>query len=286
MKKRLLIGCAVLLLAGCSSSSQTQSSHPDPPDKMRKNEQLAEKTAPKKTEQPTQHDEKKQPDVKKEPKEIHPQYRMTKNYYLKPIDQADPKVVLLTIDDAPDEHAVEMAKTLKKLHAKAIFFVNGMYVKDDEGLNKLKKIEALGFPVGNHTVTHPNLSDLSPEEQRKEILPVYETLQRTSGKPVKFFRAPHGVNTKVSDQLAKERNVLVMNWSYGYDWHKQYENPEALAKIMITTPYLHNGSILLMHDRSWTAEALPEIVKGLRAKGYTIVDPERIETPLTQKNKE
>jgi peptidoglycan/xylan/chitin deacetylase (PgdA/CDA1 family) len=69
-----------------------------------------------------------------------------------------------------------------------------------------------------------------------------------------------------------------MNWSYGYDWEKEYQTPEALADIMVNTPYLKNGANLLMHDRQWTSQALEGIVKGIQEKGFTIVDPEEIET--------
>jgi peptidoglycan-N-acetylglucosamine deacetylase len=48
---------------------------------------------------------------------------------------------------------------------------------------------------------------------------------------------------------------------------------------MVNNPYLNNGANLLMHDRTWTSEALPDIVKGLREKGYETLDPAKIKTP-------
>ena len=67
-----------------------------------------------------------------------------------------------------------------------------------------------------------------------------------------------------------------MNWTYGYDWEKQYRDPDSLADIMVNTPYLTNGANLLMHDREWTSAALPKIVEGLRAKGFGFIDPKTI----------
>lgn len=60
---------------------------------------------------------------------IVPEYRLTETWSIKPIDQASEKVVLITIDDVPDQHAVEMAKTLKKHDVPAIFFVNGIFIE-------------------------------------------------------------------------------------------------------------------------------------------------------------
>nr|WP_316046622.1 hypothetical protein [Planococcus glaciei] len=68
-----------------------------------------------------------------------------------------------------------------------------------------------------------------------------------------------------------------MNWTYGYDWEKQYMDAAALTDIMVNTEFLRNGANLLMHDREWTAQALPGIIEGLRAKGYSFVEPDEIE---------
>lgn len=208
-----------------------------------------------------------------------PQYILGKNQYVKPIGNANPKVVLLTIDDAPAEHAVQMAETLKKLHAKAIFFVIGNLIDSNKGKEKLKKLSQMGFPVGDHTQTHPNLPDIPVAKQKTEIMSVFNKINQLLGKPPKFFRAPYGQTTNMSEKLASQHRMLEMNWSYGYDWNKQYENPQSLTKIMVNSPYLANGAILLMHDRDWSVKALPNIVKGLRAKGYQILNPALLKTP-------
>lgn len=210
---------------------------------------------------------------------LKPEYKLGKNQYIKPIGDANPKVVLLTIDDAPAEHAVEMAKTLKKLHAKAIFFIIGNLIDSKDGKEKLKKITQMGFPVGDHTQTHPNLPDIPAAKQKTEIMSVYNKINHILGRPPKFFRAPYGQTTNLSDELSNQHRMLEMNWSYGYDWDKQYENSQSLTKIMVNSPYLANGAILLMHDRNWTVKALPKIVKGLRAKGYQILNPSLLKTP-------
>lgn len=211
-----------------------------------------------------------------------PEYEMNEDNYIEPIDDADSKVVLLTIDDAPDEHAVEMAEKLKEMDAPAIFYINKMYVDEDGGEEKLEKIHDMGFPLGNHTDTHPNLSELSEDEQEEELEPVYDQIEDITGDPVKFFRAPHGVNTDVSDDIADEQDVLPMNWSYGYDFKADYEDADKLTDIMLEPDppeLLHDGAILLMHDRDWTNEALEDIVEGLRDQGYEMLDPELLKTP-------
>lgn len=199
---------------------------------------------------------------------------------VEPIDEAvDPKVALLTFDDSPDQHAVEIAEQLKAINAPAIFFVNGMYIESDEGKAKLKQIYDMGFEIGNHTQTHPNLSTISSEEQREEILQTNQLIYEVTGEKPRFFRAPHGVTTETSDAVIAEEDMVSMNWTYGYDWEAEYQTSEALSGIMLNTEYLNNGANLLMHDRSWTNGAVISIAEGLIEKGFTLVDPNLIESP-------
>lgn len=208
--------------------------------------------------------------------EKEPLYELDEAWGFQPIDDADSQVVLLTIDDAPDNHALEMAKTLKELDAPAIFFVNGHFLTTDEEKEILQEIHEMGFAIGNHTKTHAKLTDLTEEEQHEEIMFVSDRVEEVIGERPKFFRAPHGINTDYSKQLVKDDGMLLMNWTYGYDWEKQYMDADALADIMVNTEYMRDGANLLMHDREWTAEALESIVKGFREKDYGFIDPDTI----------
>lgn len=202
------------------------------------------------------------------------------NWAVEPItDEADSKVVLLTIDDAPDKYALEMAKTLKELDVPAIFFVNGHFIQTEEKHEILKEIYQMGFSIGNHTYTHPNLAQISEEEQKQEIIELNDLIEEIIGERPKFFRAPFGVNTDNTKQVVEQEGMVLMNWTYGYDWESAYMEAEALADIMVNTEYLRDGANLLMHDREWTSGALADIVTGLRDKGYDFVDPNQIQRP-------
>ena len=209
---------------------------------------------------------------------VEPLYRVNPaTSAVEPIADAPAETVLLTIDDAPDKHGVEMAETLKELDVPAIFFVNGHFLSTDEQKENLRKIHDMGFAIGNHTYSHPNLRDISEEQQREEIVSLSDLVEEIIGERPQFFRAPHGVNTDFSREVVEEEGMVLMNWSFGYDWEQQYMEAEALADIMVNTEFMRNGANLLMHDRAWTAEALPAIVEGLNEKGYDFIDPNEIE---------
>ena len=72
--------------------------------------------------------------------------------------------------------------------------------------------------------------------------------------------------------------MQLMTWNFGYDWMDEYLDAQALVNISLTTHHLHDGANVLMHDRSWTLEALDQMIDGYREMGYQIVDPLLIES--------
>lgn len=285
MKKTLAFSiAAAVILAGCGDTREAQKTAGTSQEKQ---ESVKEdgKASEVKTETEVEEETEESPEEEVKSEEVvqaTPQYKMKDDFSIQNIINPDEKVVLLTIDDAPDKNALEMAKTLKGLNAKAIFFVNGHFLDTPEEGEVLKQIHQMGFPIGNHTYNHKSLRDLTEEQQRKEIVDLNDRVEELIGEKPQFFRAPFGMNTDYSKQLATEEKMLLMNWTYGYDWEKEYQSKEALADIMVNTPLLRNGANLLMHDREWTSAALGDIVKGLQEKGYTIVDPALIETPANK----
>ncbi|ALS78152.1 polysaccharide deacetylase [Planococcus kocurii] len=274
-RKAMVLVTALLLLAACGNDDEAVTNKEEKTVK----EQVA--TEGKKAEKDEEVIETKEEAVEEEPKEevtSEPQYRINPaNWSVQPIADAAEKVVLVTIDDAPDKHSIEMAETLKSKEIPAIFFVNGHFLDTDEEKQQLKEIYDMGFVIGNHTYSHENLKTLSEQQQQQEILEINKVVEEITGEKPKFFRAPFGSNTDFSKQLVEDQQMVLMNWTYGYDWEKDYQDAAALTEIMVNTEYLNNGANLLMHDRDWTAEALPGIIRGLQDKGYGFVDPKTIE---------
>ncbi|EXJ22484.1 polysaccharide deacetylase [Alkalibacterium sp. AK22] len=199
-------------------------------------------------------------------------------------EEANDRVALLTYDDAPDNYAVDIAEVLKEHNAPAIFFVNGMFIESESGQDMLTEIHEMGFAIGNHTHTHQSLPALSEEEQTEEIMKTSDLIEEIIGERPRFFRAPFGQNTDHARKVVKEDGMVLMNWTYGYDWESGYMEADALADIMVNTELLRPGANLLMHDRSWTLEATPAIIEGLRDKDYELVDPDLIRSIPAENN--
>ena len=210
--------------------------------------------------------------------EIGYQYMINpENFSVIPIDEeSEEKLALLTFDDAPYGNSSEIADALEDKGLSAIFFVNGMYMENEEGFKVIQDLHERGFEIGNHTHTHLNLSEQTEEVQKEEILKTNQIIEKATGESPRFFRAPHGVMTDYAKSLLEELEMTWMNWSFGYDWLAEYQNADALTEITLNSPYLNDGANILMHDREWTAEAVPAIIRGLDEMGYKMVDPKLI----------
>ncbi|WLD95004.1 polysaccharide deacetylase family protein [Alkalihalobacillus sp. AL-G] len=276
--KQLLVLLMVSILIGCNASTveePTQERTETDQEQTETTENIPEDKENKPEDPPTSEKGEGEPAEPEEPKIT---YTISPaNWTMQTESTEHEKAVLLTIDDAPDTYGLEMAQTLKELNVPAIFFINGHFIDTGEEKEVLRKIHDLGFEIGNHTMTHTNLSNLSVEEQKQEILTLNEEIEAITGEKPIFFRAPFGVNTDFSKNLVNEQNMMFMNWTFGYDWEAEYQNSQALTDIMVNTELLTNGAIILAHDREWTNEALKNIVEGLRGKGYTFIDPDQIE---------
>ena len=218
------------------------------------------------------------------------------NYYIDPEissvlpvnEDANPNVVLATVDDVPRKlpetptSSVEEAQAMADRGIYGIFFVNGMYLQGEdgeEGRQALKEIADMGHVIGNHTLTHYSLDQVPDEETlHHEIIGNQDIIEEVIGYRPQFFRPPHGIEIPELEEILEEENMVAMNWSYGFDWDENYSDPATLADVMVNTEFLSPGANLLMHDLTWTNEAMPAILDGIQAKGYEFVDARDIAT--------
>lgn len=263
-KKQILLGLvtSASLLLGCSNSSTQEN-------------QTVSSSSQEVTTQDTSSQVTSGPEVTKK------LYHMTSDFRVQANDSSSEtsSSVFLTFDDAPDKHALQIAKTLKDRGAHALFLVNGHFL-DAEGKVVLKEIYDMGFEIGNHTQTHQDLATLTYEEQLKEVKETSDLIEEITGQRPRFFRPPFGSYNDDTLNVMKEENLYLMTWTFGYDWQEDYQTSQALQQIIINAPELSNGANILMHDRSWTAEAIGPIVDAYKEKGYISVDPKAIELPL------
>ncbi|MEG2310697.1 MAG: polysaccharide deacetylase family protein [Clostridia bacterium] len=181
------------------------------------------------------------------------------------------KKIYITFDAGYENgYTPDILDALKKHNAKATFFVVSTFMKSSPDL--IKRMVSEGHIIGNHTMTHPNMSKMSTiEDFKKEILPVETMYKEITGQDMqKFYRPPQGIYNLQNLQMANELGYKTIFWSLAYvDWYvdKQPTKDAAFKKLL---PRIHPGAILLLHSTSKTnSEILDELLTKLEKEGYT-----------------
>ena len=151
-------------------------------------------------------------------------------------------------------------------------------VNNGEGSALLKNPELIreivdaGHTVGNHTMTHPDMSGISTKEAFQKQLEDVEVLYKeaTGKEMTKFYRPPQGIYSVENLEMAKEMGYHTFFWSLAYvDWYqdKQPSKEEAFEKLL---GRIHPGAIVLLHSTSSTnASILDELLTKWEEIGYT-----------------
>ena len=182
-----------------------------------------------------------------------------------------PKMVALTFDDGPwPKQTMAIAKILLRYEVPATFFVLGQQVaKYPEVVQRLVED---GFVIGNHTYTHPNLTDIGVAEVRRQLTWTQKAVIDAAKRRTYWVRPPGGNTDAAVKKVTAGMGMRQMLWDLdSRDWTKP--GHKAIVKTVLSE--MRPGYIVLMHDgggdRTQTLRALPFIIKGLRAKGYSFV---------------
>lgn len=181
------------------------------------------------------------------------------------------KTVYLTFDAGYENgYTAKILDVLKKEKVPAAFFLVGNYIQENQEL--VKRMEADGHIVGNHTMHHPDMSAIAEkadfERELQELEAVY---QEVTGKTMqKFYRPPQGKYSETNLMQAHELGYTTVFWSLAYvDWYEnqQPSREEALNKL---NERIHPGAVVLLHSTSKTnSEILAELIQNWKAQGYT-----------------
>ena len=175
------------------------------------------------------------------------------------------KVVALTFDDGPDGNTTPQAlDILAKYKIKATFFVQGKNIAGNEAI--LKRMQAEGHEIGNHSWNHPVLTQLSLEDAKKQITDTEDAIKNVLGKSSKLMRPPYGA---ISDDIRNSLDLSFILWDVdSLDWKSKNE-AAIFTEIQHQTS---DGSIILLHDiHQPSVNSLPKVIEYLQEQGYSFV---------------
>ena len=101
------------------------------------------------------------------------------------------KKIYLTFDSGYEAgYTEDILAILKKTNVKAAFFITAHYLNTSEEL--VKKMISEGHIVGNHTVNHKDITSLSDDDLKEEIMNLHTAVVEKTGYEMKYFRPPKG----------------------------------------------------------------------------------------------
>lgn len=180
------------------------------------------------------------------------------------------KKVALSFDAAwGNEDTQAILDTLAKYGVRATFFMTGGWVESYP--EDVKKIQAAGHDLANHSENHKNMSQLSDEQCREELTKVHSKVKELTGVDMNLFRPPYGDYDNHVITNATACGYYSIQWSVdSLDW-KDY-GVESIIRTVTEHKELKNGAIILMHNGAkYTHQALPTVIERLQAAGYELV---------------
>jgi peptidoglycan/xylan/chitin deacetylase (PgdA/CDA1 family) len=193
--------------------------------------------------------------------------------HFKQLDFLADKEVVLTFDDGPwPGNTPAVLKALADECTKAVFFPIGKHATYHPGI--LKQVAAAGHTVGAHTWSHANLNSKKMTEQlaKDEIEKGYSAVKLALGAaPSPFFRFPELQHGPAAMAYLGSRNIAIFSCDLdSFDFRAK--NPEQIINTVMTKLDKQGKGIILMHDfQKHTAEAMPALLRRLKAGGYKVV---------------
>ena len=200
-----------------------------------------------------------------------------------------PNEVAISFDDGPDpKWTPKILDILRNKGVHGTFMLIGSEAAENVGL--MKRVVREGNEIGNHTYSHPDISEISPRQLDLEVKLTERLFASKLGIQPLYFRPPYDIDEEpdTDDQAApvvqiqKDGYTIIGNKIDTDDWNEHpVKSPDEITKSVLTqletmkTKPQFRGSIILLHDgggdRSATVKALPVLIDALRAHGYAIV---------------
>jgi peptidoglycan/xylan/chitin deacetylase (PgdA/CDA1 family) len=182
------------------------------------------------------------------------------------------KEVVLTFDDGPWPTTPAVLKALADECTKALFFPIGLHTTYHPEI--LKQVAAAGHTIGAHTWSHAHLDSkkLTEQQAKDEIEKGFSAVKMALGAaPSPFFRFPALAHTQTTLAHLASRNIAMFSVDVDSLDFKS-SSPDQVIQTVMTKLDKQGKGIILMHDlQKHTAQALPTLLRRLKAGGYKVV---------------
>ncbi|MFV0518584.1 MAG: polysaccharide deacetylase family protein [Aminipila sp.] len=182
--------------------------------------------------------------------------------------QTPEKKVAISFDAAwGDEHTMSILDNLDKYNAKATFFLVKFWA--EKYPDDVLEIQKRGHEIGNHSSTHPDMTELSADKIVEELKATSDVVEGITGKKTTLFRPPFGAYDNHVIETCEAEGYKVIQWSVdSLDW-KNISTEQIVERV---TRNVKSGDIILFHNNAERVEEyLPLVLTTLQEKGFKIV---------------
>lgn len=176
------------------------------------------------------------------------------------------KMVALTFDATyGDNQTKKILDILRQNNIRSTWFISGIWAENFPAL--LDLINMAGHEIGNHSQTHPHMTQLSASEMIIQLINAERLIESVTGGHVDLFRPPFGEYNQTLLNVTSGLGYRTIMWTIDtLDW----QNPGSDAILNRVLSNVKNGTIVLMHNSATdTPIALPRIIEELRRRGYS-----------------
>ncbi|MFF5336111.1 polysaccharide deacetylase family protein [Streptomyces sp. NPDC013181] len=183
--------------------------------------------------------------------------------------------MVLSFDDGPDpRHTPQILDILRAHGARAMFFLCGSMAHEHRDL--VRRIADEGHTIGNHSWSHPLVTELSRAGITDELGRTSDLVEEITGSPPRWYRAPFGAWNADSFEIGAALGMEPLAWSVDtLDWTE----PGTDTIVSRVEQGAGPGAVVLSHDaggdRSQSVAALRRYLPRLLDDGYRLTVPER-----------
>ncbi|CAG7627445.1 Peptidoglycan-N-acetylmuramic acid deacetylase PdaA [Paenibacillus solanacearum] len=189
------------------------------------------------------------------------------------------KELYLTFDNGYENgFTPQILDVLKEKQVPAIFFVTGHYIKEQPEL--MKRMVNEGHLIGNHSWSHPDMSQISSARIKEELDKVREGVAQVTGQQeMRYLRPPRGIFSERVLETSGKLGYTSVFWSIAYrDWDTKEQKGADYAYRQVMQQ-MHPGAVILLHSVSKdNAEALGRIIDDAKKQGYEFKSLDQLAT--------
>lgn len=199
------------------------------------------------------------------------------------------KIVALTFDVGPHNGLRKILSTLRRDHARGTFFLVGGFARKYKAL--ARSVAAAGEVIGDHSLTHPHFPRITDASMRYQVLGAGTQIESvTEADPWPWFRFPYGEFSSRAVTVINSIGFVPIGWTVDtLGWMGTSHGVTVQTVVDRVLASLQPGEIVLMHGGTDTgdgshvdADALPTVIKDLRAYGYSFVTINALHKPGTR----